>query len=178
MIHDRSAGRRRLSDIARGNVDDLRRVWDQTQAATGFEPLPPGAYRCLVAGGELTSSRSHSTPGYKIRLEVLDGEHRSRMIFHDIWLTADAMSRAKYELGQLGITDLDQLERPLPPGLIAEVLVSRRTGDDGIAYNKVRGFKAIPPEAPVDDFAPSAELIASTTAGVTTASPPDGATTG
>lgn len=154
MNHERSIGRRSLREIVRGGVGDLQRAWDQTEAAAGFDPLPSGVYRVIVDSGELTTSRSNGTPGLKLRLVVLDGEHRGRRLFHDVWLTADSMSRAKYELGQLGITQLDQLDRPLPAGLTAEVTVICRTGDDGIPYNKVRSFKAIPTEIPVDDFAP------------------------
>jgi hypothetical protein len=147
--------RRSLRDIARGGgVDDLRRAWDTTAAAAGVEPLPSGSYRCLVAEGRLFNSPTTGTPGYKLVLQVLDGPHAGRRLWHDVWLTSDAMSRAKFELGLLGITDLAQLEQPLPPGLIAEAMVSLRTGDDGLTYNRVRSFQIIPPEAPVDDFAP------------------------
>lgn len=156
MFNDRFRGRRSLREIVRGGVGDLQRVWDQTEAAAGFDPVPSGIYRVLVDSGDLTTSRSNGTPGLKLRMVVLDGEHRGRRLFHDIWLTADSMSRAKYELGQLGITQLDQLDRALPPGLIAEVVVSCRNGDDGVPYNKVRSLKAIPPEVPVDGFAPPA----------------------
>ncbi len=170
MIEHDQNRRRSLSEIARGRVNDLRLTWNQAQA-TGYEPLPPGKYNCLVARSELTTSRTHGTPGYKICFEVLDRDHRGQLVWHDVWLTAEAMGRAKYELGQIGITDLEQLERPLPPGLIAEVVVSRRTGDDGLVYNKVRGIKAIPPSTPVNDFAPPEAGVE-----VLPNSPPAGAT--
>ena len=38
---------------------------------------------------------------------------------------------AKAELAKLGIVRADQLEQPLPPGLIADVQVVQRTADDG-----------------------------------------------
>jgi hypothetical protein len=156
-MYQQNNGRRRLADIVRNNnsngVDDLRRTWNQAQP-TSHEPLDPGKYHCLILRGELTTSRVQGTPGFKICFQVLDGTNKDLLICHDVWLTAEAMSRAKYELGQLGITDLEQLENPLPPGLTAEVLVSRRMGDDGLEYNKVRTFKAITPDAPADDFAP------------------------
>ncbi len=130
----------------------LKQSWANTQAAA-YDPLPPGIYRCLVAEGRLFNSQSNGTPGYKLILQVLDGPHAGRRLWHDIWLTPDAMARAKYELGEFGITDLDQLEQPLPVGLIVEVVVTLRTGDDGLHYNKIRSLKAIPPAAPVNDFA-------------------------
>ncbi len=94
MINNRFTGRRSLRDVVHGNVGDLQRVWDQTEAAAGFDPLPSGVYRCLPDGNELTTSRSNGTPGLKLKLQVIEGEHRGRRLYHDIWLTAEAMSRA------------------------------------------------------------------------------------
>jgi hypothetical protein len=165
MSYPHTNQRRSLGDIARGGVDNLQRAWDSTQAAAGVDPVPSGTYRCLVSEGRLFASQSNGTPGYKLVLQVLDGPHAGRRLWHDVWLTDAALSRAKYELGQLGITDLGQLEQPLPAGLIVEVVVSLRTGDDGLQYNKVRSFRVIPPVVPVDDFAPSPESGQTSTPG-------------
>ena len=118
--------RPRLGEIARGGVAALKQSWDNTQAAA-YDPLPPGIYRFLVAEGRLFNSQSNGTPGYKLVLQGLDGPHAGRRLWHDIWLTPDALARSKYELGELGITDLDQLEQPLPVGLTVEVV--RRPAD-------------------------------------------------
>ena len=141
-----------LGEIARGGVAALKQSWDNTQAAA-FDPLPSGLYRCLVSEGRLMNSQTNGTPGYRIDLQVLEGQYAGRKLWHSVWLTPDALARTKYELGELGITDLDQLEQPLPVGLTVEVALARRTGDDGLPYNKIRSLKAIAPAAPVDDFA-------------------------
>jgi hypothetical protein len=159
MTKDPLRRRPRLGEIARGGVEGvlaLKGAWANTQASAS-DPLPPGSYKCLAAEGRLFNSQSNSTPGYKLVLQVLDGPHAGRRLWHDLWLTPDALARTKYELGELGITDLDQLEEPLPVGRIVEVVVARRLGDDGLPFNKVRSIKAISPAAPVDDFAPPPE---------------------
>lgn len=149
--------RPRLGEIARGGVAALKAAWDTTQAAAGLDPLPPGNYRCLAVEGRLFTSQSNGTPGFKVVLQVLDGPFAGRRLWLDLWLTPDALPRTKFELGEFGITDLDQLEQPLPAGRIVEAVVTRRVDDAGVAYNKIRRIKAIPLAAPVDDFAPPPE---------------------
>ena len=68
---------------------------------------------------------------------MLDGEHAGRRLWHDVWLTEAAMSLAKRDLGKLGVTSLEQLERPLPEGIIIDAKVALRRGDDGEEFNRV-----------------------------------------
>jgi hypothetical protein len=155
MLDDRSSRRpRRLGEIARGgNVDALRAGWASARAVAS-DPIPSGTYRVLVADGRLFNSQAQGTPGYKLDLQVLNGPYAGRRLWYDLWLTADALPRSKWELTILGITELDQLDLPLPAGLIADAVVALRTGDDGIQFNRVRRLSAVPGAAPVDDFAP------------------------
>src|SRR5262249_47247698 len=68
------AERKRLSDILlNGERDRLEKAWSTTKAADDLKPLPSGEYRCRIARGELFKARG-GTPGYKLTLEVLDGE--------------------------------------------------------------------------------------------------------
>ncbi len=139
---------RRLGEIARGgNVDDLRASWAGARPVAS-DPIPAATYRVLVADGRLFNSQAQGTPGYKLDLQVLDGPFAGRRLWHDLWLTPDALPRSKWELGQLGITELDELELPLPAGLIADAVVALRTDDDGLQYNKVRRLTAVPGAAP------------------------------
>lgn len=120
----------KLSDILRnGTAESLQKQWGETEAAGEFEPLPAGEYVARIIGGELESSRTNSTPGYKLTFCVLEGEHAGRKFWTDIWLTPAALPMAKRDLGKLGVTDLDQLEQPLPAGirkLIREVIPHTR----------------------------------------------------
>jgi hypothetical protein len=148
-------GKKLLRDIVRGSVDDFKKTWDTTEASEGFPPLPSGTYRCLIAGGEMFTSSKNETPGYKVTFEVTSGALAGRKFWHSVWLTEKALAMAKAELAKLGIIKPEQLEQPLPPGLIADVKVVLRTDDEGETFNRVRSFQVVRPEVPAADFAPS-----------------------
>ena len=148
----------RLSDILQqgnggGNIAD---AWNSTQAASEFEPLSPGEYLARIASGELKTSRSNSTPGYCLTFEVLEPvAFKGRKFWLDCWLTPAAMPQSKRDLCKLGVSSLEQLERPLPKWIICKCKLARRKDDDGNESNRVRSFEVLridPPEA--DPFAP------------------------
>lgn len=149
--------RKRLTDILRnGAGDSIRNLWDRTEAAGDLSPLPAGEYPAHVVSGELFTSKEKGTPGYKLTFRVCDGEHVGRLFWDDLWLTPAALPMAKRDLGKLGVTSLDQLERPLPPGIRCRVKVALRRGDDGTEYNKVKSFDVVGIDAPeADAFAPA-----------------------
>jgi hypothetical protein len=151
--------RRRLSDIlANGQSGKLREDWNRTEAAADFAPLPPGTYTARVLSGELFNAKS-GTPGYKLTFRVLEGEHAGRQFWHDLWLTLAALPMSKRDLGKLGVTSIEQLERPLPAGIRCTVKLVLRRDDDGAEHNRVRGFDviAIDEDPAADpDFAPDA----------------------
>lgn len=145
----------RLSDILNGSGGNFDSVWNSTAAAGEFGPLPPGEYECDVSRGELESSRSKGTPGYKIEFVVRDGEFKGRKLWLDCWLTPAALPATKRDLGKLGITSPDQLERPLPRGIVASVKAALRRDDDGTERNRVQRFDVLRIETPeADPFAP------------------------
>ena len=148
--------RKSLSDILHnGDQEALSRAWGETKAAEDFVPLPSGEYVARIVGGELFTSKTKGTAGYKLAFRVLDGDHQGRQFWHDVWLTPAALPMAKRDLSKLGVTALEQLERPLPPGIRCKVKLALRKDDDGTETNKVRRLDVIgidPPEQ--DAFAP------------------------
>ena len=148
----------KLSDLLKnGDADRLRRSWETSQAAGDFGLLPPGEYVCHVSKGELESSRSRGTPGYKLEFIVIDGEHKGRKVWHDCWLTEAAMPQTKRDLGKLGVMSIDQLERPLPPGIRCKVRVVINKDDKGNDQNRVRMFEVVGIDtSKADPFAPGA----------------------
>ena len=135
--------------------DRLERTWSATKAADDLRPIPTGEYRCRIVNGELFNAKS-GTPGYKLTLEVLDGEHAGRRVWHDVWLTEAALPMAKRDLGKLGIEHLEQLERPLPEGIIVKAKVALRRDDDGTECNRVVRFDVVGIEPPdPEPFAPA-----------------------
>ncbi len=90
---------------------------------------------------------------------MLEGDHQGRQFWHDVWLTPAALPMAKRDLGKLGVTALEQLERPLPPGIRCKVKLALRKDDDGTEYNRVKRFEVVGIDAPeADAFAPQTAL--------------------
>ena len=145
----------KLTDIPPGDAgDDFKKAWDKTEAAGEMGPLPSGEYIARIIAGELTASRTKGTPGYKLTFRVLEGDYAGRRFWNEIWLTPAAMPMAKRDLAKLGVQSLDQLERPLPPGIRCKVKLALRRDDNG-EHNRVQLFTVLGIDAPeVDPFAP------------------------
>jgi len=152
--------RKRLTDILHnGERDAIKNAWDHTEAADDFgSPLPKGEYVCHVATGELFTSKTNGTAGYKLCFEIIEGEHTGRRLWHDLWLTPAAMPMTKRDLGKLGVKGLEQLEQPMPSGLRCKLKVVLHTANDGAVFNRVRSFDVVgidkpepEPFAPADD---------------------------
>ena len=148
--------RKSLSDILHQNDrENLARAWGETQAAEDFAPLPTGEYVARIVGGELFTSKTKGTPSYKLTFRVLEGEHVGRRFWHDTWLTPAALPMAKRDLAKLGVTALEQLERPLPPGIRCKVKLALRKDDEDNECNRVKTFTVIGIDEPEQDaFAP------------------------
>ena len=145
----------KLSDILNGSGGDFNSRWNTTEAAGEFGPVPRGEYVCHVTKGELESSRSKGTPGYKVELTIIEGEFKGRKLWLDFWLTGAALPMSKRDLGKLGIVSPEMMERPLPRGIRCKVTVVLRKDDDGIERNRVRSFEVVGIDTPVvDEFAP------------------------
>jgi hypothetical protein len=152
-----SKAKKRLTDIlATATGDNFRSTWNATEAADEFEPLPPGEYEVRVLSGELFTSKRNGTPGYKLTLEVTEGDLEGRRLWLDFWLTAAALPMAKRDLQKLGVVTPEQLEEPLPPGILLRVKVVLRRDDDGNEANRVSRFEFIGVE-PGDAFEPKAD---------------------
>jgi hypothetical protein len=163
--------RPRLRDIVRGNLDDLQRAFEESVKTGGRTTVPSGQYRCLIAKGSVEQA-STGTPSYKLVFEAIDGPHTGRKFFHDIWLTEKALRMSGHELARLGFRSLTEIsERPLPPGLIADVTVVEQTENDGTTKNVVRRFKLANAGVPADDYSPDPDPVTSEA----DAGPPDAA---
>ena len=140
-----------ITNILNEGGGDWRQAWNQTEAAADFEPIPAGTYTAIAQGGELIESR-HGTPGYRLRFRIRSGEFAGRVLVHDLWLSPAALPMTKRDLAKLGISGPEDLERPLEPGLVCEIRVARRVGDDGEVHNAVKRFELIRrAAAPADD---------------------------
>jgi hypothetical protein len=126
------------TDVLRDDEwDDLKRFYEEMDAAPDPEPIPAGEYEVHLAGGKLIRSNEKGTRGFRLALEVVAGEYRGRRVWDTSWLTRDAMPTAKRKLAPLGIHSLDQLREPLPENLFCKVKVVVRRSDDGSQWNHV-----------------------------------------
>jgi len=146
----------RLSEILHGN-DDLQKLFAETEAAGELTPLPAGEYVAHIVDGELESSRTNGTPGYKLTFQVVEGEFKGRKFWADCWLTPAAMPQTKRDLAKIGVTSLEQLENPLPRFIRCKCKLALRRDDDGNERNRLKSFEVVGIDAPeVDTFAPVA----------------------
>tara|TARA_R110002073_G_scaffold72992_6_gene178572 strand:- start:6015 stop:6410 length:396 start_codon:yes stop_codon:yes gene_type:complete len=71
------------------------------------ERIPPGEYVCKTIKGEFFRSSRKQTPGYKITFIIVEGEHKSRLLWADVWLTPKCKGRARKAFDELGISGLE-----------------------------------------------------------------------
>lgn len=134
---------RTFSEIAAGiDPQAFADKFDATQAADELRPIPVGKYRCLVVAGEFEQSRN-ATPGYRVEFKIEDGEYAGRRVWLDCWLSEKALPLARRDLAKLGIDRFEQLAKPLPKGLLADVKVGLRTSEDGASFNRVLDFAIV-----------------------------------
>jgi len=149
----------RLSDIlaAGGGNINLTAIWNKTEAAGEMGPVPAGDYVAHIIAGELVTSRTNATPGYKLTFKILEGEFAGRLFWSDCWLTEAALPQTKRDLAKLGVTSLEQLEKPLPRFIRAKCKLALRKDDEGNERNRVKSFEVVGIDKPEDDpFAPVA----------------------
>ena len=84
--------RTKLVDILNEQGEGFRQKWESTAPATELSALPAGEYLCRTLAGELFQSKN-GTPGYKISLEIIEGEHQGRRCWIDFWLSSASRSR-------------------------------------------------------------------------------------
>jgi hypothetical protein len=152
----------KLTDILRahGTLGDIESAWKSTDAAAEYDVLPKGEYLAEIVKGDAIESRTKGTPGYRLTFEVADGDHAGSRFWHECWFTEAALSRTKRDLAKLGVTDLRQLEQPLPAVFRCKVKLAIRRDDDGNEGNRVRRFDVLDIIQPEPDaFAPPATEI-------------------
>jgi hypothetical protein len=145
--------KRPTHDSVSGDGDDFNDLWNRTEAAAdGFDPLPPGVYRCIVADGREAFAKT-GTRGYKVVFQVVSAPFTGRKLWLDLWLTPRALSVSKRDLQKLGIHRPEQLKQAPPAGIVCNVKVVVRTEDDGRSYNRVSAFAVVedaPPPGTLD----------------------------
>lgn len=120
----------------------LQNVFDDTDAAPEYEPIPAGEYEAGLVSGAFMESKQ-GTPGYTITFEIRDGGQAGRRLTDTLWLTPAAIPFTKRDLSKIGITSFEQMKRPVPAGIVCRLRVALRRDDDGTEYNKVRSWEPV-----------------------------------
>lgn len=134
--------RKKLTDICPLNSDlqNLRSAWANNTPEDDETPLPEGVYTFRIREGKLATSKK-GTPSYKVTLEVTEGDHEGHFVWHDFWLTEKAMKRSRRDLAKIGINQVEDLEKPLPMGILIQGKVTTERLDDGTEHNRLGRFK-------------------------------------
>ncbi len=134
--------KKKLSEIVK-NMAALKKQWAATTPAPDTDkPIPMGVYILDVVDGTAFEAGT-GTPGFKFTLKVKEGEFVGRLVWHDVYLTEKSLPFTMRSLAKIGITDLEELDDGLPPGLVVKAKIIFKTRDDGSEYNEVRSWELI-----------------------------------
>ena len=89
------------------------------------------------------SGRTNSTPSYQLTFKIVLGDFVGRYIWHNCWLTPAALPQTKRDLAKIGITEMAELEKPLPQFIRCNCKVALRKDDDGKERNRLVTFEFI-----------------------------------
>lgn len=145
---------KKLSDVfSNAELDALKADWDSASRVSDRTPLPPGEYTCRVLDGSLFRHAKTGNSGYKLSLEIIEGERAGRKCWYDIWLTKPAMHKSKVDLAKLDISQFEQLEKPLPKGIIVVAKIALKLDSKGSQFNYVVSFEVVDIDpVPSDDW--------------------------
>lgn len=76
--------------------------WDEVPESGGFEPLPPGTYRGEIKNVDERTTRA-GDPMWHLDIKVLQGEHRGRHVFDNLFFSKSGLRRVKNVGKQLGL---------------------------------------------------------------------------
>ncbi len=89
---------------------------------------------------------------------MTEGDFEGRRAWCDFWLTPAALPMTKRDLAKIGVTGLEQLERPLPAGILIKGKLALRADDEGNETNRLVRFEFVGIE-PGDAFEPGAMTL-------------------
>jgi hypothetical protein len=119
-----------------GGID----AFDKAEPAPEFAPIPPGIYSARIVRGEFCSTKK-GDDAYRIRFEILEGEHASKTVPRIWTFGPKALPYSKRDLAPFGLTTSAKLLSPFPEAgreYFVRLVVALQKGDDGIERNDVK----------------------------------------
>jgi hypothetical protein len=121
------------------NDDEVFKAFQEAEAqATG--PVPAATYNVVAVEGKFARSHRKGTPSYKLKVEIADGDHKGRVLWHDYYLTPAARAASKGALAQFEVKDVSQ---PMADRFACVARVRIRQDDDGIERNEITHLKVV-----------------------------------
>jgi hypothetical protein len=124
---------------APNNDDEVFKAFQEAEAQANG-PVPAATYNVVAVEGKFARSHRKQTPSYKLKLEIADGEHKGRVLWHDYYLTPAARAASKWALAAFGVTDPS---KPLADRFACIARVRVRQDDDGIERNEITLLKVL-----------------------------------
>ena len=121
---------------------ELEHLFESTEAAQDrSDPIPRGRYELALEGADFGKSQQKGTPCIVLVLMVTSGDHEGRKIWHQLWLTENAMAWTKRDLAKFGINHLSDMNNgSLPRGAVVKADVVVKQNDDGKQWNEITGM--------------------------------------
>ena len=129
---------------------DASKLAPSSDQTGDFEPLEKGMYGVIVKEAVLTETNAGDGSYIKCRVDITHGQHKGRVIFHNI--TYSNANDLATEIGRQQLTDLCHATGKLVPKstdelcnipVIARVgFVPEKQGKDGVTYKATNDIKA------------------------------------
>lgn len=133
---------------------EFRKKLPTTIPGVKFSAVPAGEYEVEIIKAEIYD-RNPNKESWKLTLKITAGEYAGNGIWHDLWLTEDAVAHTKADLSRLGIDADDPevldaaIESASVVGLHLRATLSVQSRKNGDKFNRVDSFfKIFPAETP------------------------------
>jgi hypothetical protein len=129
--------------------------FDAAVPAPDFTPLPGGIYHARVLRGESCSTKA-GDDAYRMRFEVVQGEHSGKTVVRIWTFSKAAMAYTKRDLALFGLTTVAQLLSPFPAAgkeVHVQLRIAVQRGDDGVERNDIKRIDQVSgKDSPAADY--------------------------
>ena len=132
----------KLSDNFDNNFEEsIFDAFDAVEAAPELGILPKGLYIAQVDRFQPNLKPAKGTPNCAVTFRIIEGPFTGRMLVFRAWLTENALSHTKRDLGKIGIESKDDLRAGrFDAEAMFKLDVGHRTNDNDETYNNIVRF--------------------------------------
>lgn len=122
---------------------------EEHKPSAGFDPLPQGNYKVAITASEIKVTKSGKGTQLVCDLQVLDGEHKGRLLWARFNMTnpnPQAVEIGKGELSSMmlamGIASTNDSTELHNRPFVVKVIVKKRS-DTGELGNEIKGYESL-----------------------------------